>query len=97
MNNKLIDIKVKIVAAKKLSAIQAGKKIQAAESILDDAVEFIDELDGRVSKVERTNDFLDLHGMQDQVKWLTGEVDKLNKILKLCNLDGLINGVADVD
>jgi len=64
-SSRLINIKQKIKAAQQLGALQAGKKIQAAESIMHDAV----ELEQRVDSIER--------------------------MLSLCDLDGLVNGGGD--
>ncbi|MCP4060352.1 MAG: hypothetical protein GY738_24280 [Pseudoalteromonas sp.] len=65
-STRLITIKEKIRAAQQLSALQAGKKIQAAENIMNDAVELVAELEQRVDSIER--------------------------MLSLCDLDGLVNG-----
>lgn len=68
-STRLINIKEKIKAAQQLSALQAGKKIQAAESIMHDAVELVAEIEQRVDSIER--------------------------MLSLCDLDGLVNGGGD--
>lgn len=53
MNKKLLIIKEKIADASKLSPLQAGKKIAAAESILNDAVELVADIDYRLEQVEQ--------------------------------------------
>lgn len=68
-SSRLINIKQKIKAAQQLGALQAGKKIQAAENIMNDAVELVAELEQRVDSIER--------------------------MLSLCDLDGLVNGGSD--
>lgn len=60
-STRLISIKQKIKAAQQLSALQAGKKIQAAESILTDAVELVAELEHRIDSVERVLSLCDLN------------------------------------
>ena len=52
MNKKLTLARQKIESAKKLGALQMGKKIELAESALDDAMIFLNELDYRLSAVE---------------------------------------------
>ncbi|PLT23521.1 hypothetical protein [Pseudoalteromonas sp. MelDa3] len=52
-SNRLIKIKEQIQAAKKLNKLQAGKKIEAAESILTDAVELVADIEHRLDKVEQ--------------------------------------------
>lgn len=69
MNKKLLVIKQKIADASKLSPLQAGKKIAAAESILNDAIELVADIDYRLEEVEQ--------------------------ILRLSNLEQLINGGDD--
>ena len=52
MNKKLALARHKIESAKKLGALQTGKKIELAESALDDAMIFLNELDHRLNTVE---------------------------------------------
>ena len=52
-SNRLIKIKEQIQAAKKLSTLQAGKKIAAAEMILTDAVELVADIEHRLDQVEQ--------------------------------------------
>ncbi|KPH92352.1 hypothetical protein AMS57_02180 [Pseudoalteromonas undina] len=53
MNKKLLVIKEKIADASKLSPLQAGKKIAAAENILNDAIELVADIDYRLEQVEQ--------------------------------------------
>ena len=53
MNKKLLVIKEKIADASKLNPLQAGKKIAAAESILNDAIELVADIDYRLEQVEQ--------------------------------------------
>lgn len=46
-------IKEKIADASKLSPLQAGKKIAAAENILNDAIELVADIDYRLEQVEQ--------------------------------------------
>jgi len=66
MSKQLAAAKQKIQQAKKLSALQMGKKIEMAEGAIDDAIACFDELYARLESVE--------------------------SVLRLCDLDGLING-----
>lgn len=63
-STRLITIKEKIKAAQQLSALQAGKKIQAAESILTDAVELVADIEHRLDKVEQ---LLELCNLDDLI------------------------------
>ncbi|MCP5005660.1 MAG: hypothetical protein GY941_17250 [Planctomycetes bacterium] len=62
-STRLITIKEKIRAAQQLGALQAGKKIQAAENIMNDAVELVAELEQRVDSIERMLSLCDLGGL----------------------------------
>ena len=46
-------IKEKIADASKLNPLQAGKKIAAAENILNDAIELVADIDYRLEQVEQ--------------------------------------------
>ena len=52
MNKKLALARHKIESAKKLGALQTGKKIELAESALDDAMIFLNEVDHRLNALE---------------------------------------------
>lgn len=63
VNLKIIEIKQKISDAKKLSAMQAGKKIALAESAIDGAIEIISDLDFRIEKIEQLINLCDLDSL----------------------------------
>ncbi|MCF2826812.1 MULTISPECIES: hypothetical protein [unclassified Pseudoalteromonas] len=60
MQQKIVKIAGKINEAKRLPAIQVGKKIRLAEAALDDTVSLMSEMASRIELLE---------GMQD------GEID----------------------
>lgn len=63
MSKKLAAAKHKIEQAKKLGALQMGKKIEMAEGAIDDAIACFDELYSRLESVESVLKFCDLDGL----------------------------------
>ncbi|MBO7928005.1 hypothetical protein J5X91_17325 [Pseudoalteromonas sp. K222D] len=53
VNLKIIEIKQKISDAKKLSPLQAGKKVALAEGAIDGAIEVICDIEYRLEQVEQ--------------------------------------------
>lgn len=53
MNKRIIAIKEKINAAQQISNLKPAKKIEAAESILNDAIELVSDIESRLCSVEQ--------------------------------------------
>jgi type II restriction/modification system DNA methylase subunit YeeA len=53
LNKRIIAIKEKINAAQHISNLKPAKKIEAAESILNDAIELVSDIESRLCSVEQ--------------------------------------------
>lgn len=60
MSKQILAIQEKINAAKNISALKPAKKIEAAESILNDAIELVADIESRLCSVEQILDLSNL-------------------------------------